>query len=34
MKTKSYRSNINRPRSIHGRKYTKYKKYLSVMMLI
>ena len=36
MKTKnrSHRYDINRPRSRHGQKYSKYKKYLSIMMLI
>ena len=34
MKNKSDRQNINRPRQRHGHKYTKYKLYLSVMMVI
>ena len=31
MKDKSQRCDINRPRSRHGHKYTKYKKCLSVL---
>ena len=34
MKNKSNRYDINRPRSGHGHKYSKYKKYLIMMMLI
>ena len=34
MNNRSYRYDINRPRSRHGHKYGKYKKYLSMMMLI
>ena len=34
MKNKSYRYDINRPRSRHGHKYTKYKICLSIMMVI
>ena len=34
MKNRSHRYNINRPRSRHGNKYSKYKKYLSIVMLI
>ena len=34
MKNRSHRQNINRPRRRHGHKYTKYKLYLSVMMVI
>ena len=36
MKTKnrSHRYDINRPRPRHGHKYSKYKKYRSIMMLI
>ena len=34
MKNKSCRYDINGPRSRHGLKYSKCKKYLSIMMLI
>ena len=34
MKKGSHRYDINRPRSRHGHKYSKYKKCLSKMMLI
>ena len=34
MKNKSNRYDINRPRSGHGHKYSKYKKFLNMMMLI
>ena len=34
MKNRSYRHDINRPRSRHGHKYNKYKKRLSMMMLL
>ena len=34
MKNRSLRYNINRPRSRHGHKYSKYKKCLSMVMLI
>ena len=34
MKNRWHRYNINRPRSRHGHKYSKYKKYLIMMMLI
>ena len=34
IKNRSHRQNINRPRQRHGHKYTKYKLYLSVMMVI
>ena len=34
MKNIPHSYNINRPTSRHGRKYIKYKKYLSRMMLI
>ena len=34
MKNGSYRYDINRPRSRHGRKYTKYKKCFTMMILI
>ena len=34
MKNRSHRYNINRPRSRYGHKYDKYKKCLSVMMVI
>ena len=34
MKNRSHRYDINRPRSRHGHKYSKYKKCLSMMMLI
>ena len=34
MKNRSHRYDINRSRSRHGHKYSKYKKCLSVMMLI
>ena len=34
MKHRSHRQNINKPRTRHGDKYSKYKKYLSMMMLI
>ena len=33
-KNRSYGHNINRPRPRHGQKYSKYKKCLSMMMLI
>ena len=33
-KNRSHISNINRPRVRHGRKYTKFKNGLSMMMLI
>ena len=33
-KNRSHRYDINRPRSRHGHKYSKYKKCLSMMMLI
>ena len=34
MKNRSYRYDINRPRSSHEHKYCKYKRCLSIMMLI
>ena len=34
MKNRSYRYDINRARSKHGHKYTKYKMCLSVIMAI
>ena len=34
VKNKSHRYDINRPRPRHGHKYTKYKKWLSIMMVI
>ena len=34
VKNRSHIYNINRPRSRHGHKYSKYKKYLSTIMLI
>ena len=34
MKNRSHRYDVNRYRPIHGHKYNKYKKYLSMMMLI
>ena len=34
IKNRSHIYDINRPRSRHGHKYSKYKKYLSMMMLI
>ena len=34
MKNRSHRYDINRPRSRHGHKYTKYKICLSIMMAI
>ena len=34
MKSVSHRYDLNRPGSRHGHKYSKYKKYLSMMMLI
>ena len=34
MKNRSHRYDINRPRSRHGHKYSKYKKCLSIIMLI
>ena len=34
MKKRSRRCNTNRPRSRHGHKYNKYKKFFSMMMLI
>ena len=34
MKNKSSRYEINRPRRIHGHKYTKYKICLDIMMVI
>ena len=34
MKNESYRYDVNRSWSRHGYKYTKYKKCLSIMMLI
>ena len=33
MKNRSYRYEINRPRSRHGHRYSKYEKCLSIMML-
>ena len=33
IKNKSHRYDINRPRSRHGHKYSKYKKCLTMMML-
>ena len=33
-KNRSHRYNINRPRLTHGHKYTKYKMYLSMTMVI
>ena len=33
MKNKSHRYDINRPRSRHGHKYSKYKKCLGIIML-
>ena len=34
MKKRSHRYDINRPRSRHGHRYSKYKKCLGMMMLI
>ena len=34
MKNRSKRYDINRPRRRHGHKYTKYKIYLDIMMVI
>ena len=34
MKNRSHRYDINRPRPRHGQRYTKYKMYLSIMMVI
>ena len=34
MKNRSHRQNINRTRQRHGHKYTKYKLYISVMMVL
>ena len=34
IKNRSHRSDINRPRLRHGHRYTKYKLYLSIMMVI
>ena len=34
MKNRSYRYDINRPRSRHGHKYTKYEKCLSMIMVM
>ena len=34
MKNRSQKYNINRPRSRHGHNYTKYKMYLSIMMVL
>ena len=34
IKKRSHRYDINRPRSRHGQKYSKYKKSLSMMVLI
>ena len=34
MKNRSQRYNINKPRSRHGHRYSKYKKCLSMMMLL
>ena len=34
MKKRSHRYNISRPSSRHEHNYSKYKKYLSMMMLI
>ena len=34
MKNRSQMYDINRPRPRHGHKYTKYKMYLSIMMVI
>ena len=34
MKNRSHRYDINRPRPRHRHKYTKYKIYLSMMMVI
>ena len=34
IKNRSYRYDINRPRSTHGHKYSKYEKCLTVMLLI
>ena len=34
MRKRSYRYDINRPRPRHGHKYSKYKKRISMMMLI
>ena len=34
MKNRSHRYDINRPRSSDEHKYSKYKKYLTMMMLI
>ena len=34
MKIRSHRYNINKPRFRHGHKYTKYKMYLSIMMVM
>ena len=32
MKNRSHRYDMNRPKSRHGHKYSKYKKFLSVIM--
>ena len=34
MENRSYRYDINRPRSRHGHKYTKYEKCLSMIMVM
>ena len=34
LKIRSYRYDINRPMPGHGRKYTKYKRSLGIMMVI
>ena len=34
MKSRSYRHDMNRPWSRHGRKYSKYEKSFSIMMLM
>ena len=34
MENRSHRYDKNRPRRRHGHKYTKYKMYLSIMMVI
>ena len=32
MKSRAHRYDINRPKSRHGRKYSKYKRFLSMMV--
>ena len=34
MKIRSYRNDINKPRPRHGDKYTKYKLYLCIMIVV